>query len=57
VLLRVTRFDKDGKVFHTCLTPTPVKLDTNEHGKITVDMPMRYWVMVEGGRIEITLGK
>jgi hypothetical protein len=55
-MLRVTRYDENGKVFHTCLTPAPVTLDTDEHGRITVEMPLRYWRMVTGGRIEISLG-
>ena len=53
-LLRVVRFDKDGAVFHNCITTTPVNLDTDEHGTVCVDMPLRYWRMCSGGRIEIS---
>jgi hypothetical protein len=55
-MLRVTRYDQDGKVFHTCLSSTAA-LDTNEHGKVCIDMPMRYWRMVDGGRIEISVSE
>ncbi len=49
--LRVTRYDAYGKLFHTCIT-SEVHIIT-ENGRIFVDMPMRFWAMVDGGRIEI----
>ncbi len=55
-LLRVTRYDSDGKVFHTCVT-TEIQIITDESGKIYLDMPMRFWQMLVGGRIEVGIEK
>lgn len=56
---RVTRFDEEGRVHHTCLTPAfkvicSTDMDGDPH--ISVDMPLRFWQMVRGGRIEIDTG-
>ncbi len=52
-MIRVTRFDADGKVFHTALTPSILSVYTNKNGVICISMTLRHWVMVAGGRLEI----
>ena len=51
-MIRVTRYDCMGKLFHTCLTEEAT-LDTHTNGHLFVDMPMRFWWMVPGGTIDI----
>ncbi len=51
-MIRVTRYDENGKVFHTCLTEGPLEMGTFQTG-ITLTMPLRHWHMLKGGRMEI----
>lgn len=52
-MIRITRYDRDGKLFHTCLTEKVEQLCVDDDGRIVIEMPMRFWRMIPGGRIEI----
>ncbi len=53
-MIRVTRFDASGRVFHTCLTEPTVRVETSATtGGLAVDMPLRYWHIPAGGKVSI----
>lgn len=49
----VTRYDSDGRKFHTCNSRVH-EVYTNENGHICIDMPMRFWIVTEGGALELS---
>lgn len=51
-MLRVTRYYADGRVHHTCLTQKAQPY-TDQNGRLYVDMPMRFWMVADGGKLEI----
>jgi hypothetical protein len=52
-MIRVTRYNANGGVHHTCLTSGPVVVGNNEFGRIFIDMPLRFWVLFKGHTLVI----
>lgn len=52
-MIRVTRYNPDGSVMHTCLTEPEVRVICDK-GFLSVDMPWRFWFVPAGGKVEIS---